>query len=168
MRTDKKGTRSIALLKYALCLPLFMLMLGISTAMAQTETPKQPQQTEIVIDPPKTSANTAPVYKEVDKAAEFPGGVQKFYEFLSHNIQYPSKARQNNVQGRVILTFVVEEDGSLTGFKVLRDIGDGAGEETVRVMSLSPKWVPATVKGHTVREQYVVPIAFTLPDAKKG
>lgn len=173
MMIDKKKSHNAALLKYGLCVPLFILMLGASAAMAQTDKAKKPQQTEIVITaPPGKPGQGKPagdeVFTAVEKNAEFPGGIQKFYEFLSKNMRYPAKMRQNNVQGRVILQFIVEEDGSLTNFKILRDIGDGAGEESVRVMSLSPKWIPGKQNGHTVREQYVVPIAFALADGKKG
>ncbi len=74
--------------------------------------------------------------------------------------------KQKKIQGKVFLTFIVEADGSITHIKILRDIGYGCGKEAVRVMALSPKWIPGVQNGHKVRVQYNVPISFTL--ALKG
>ncbi|RFZ95762.1 TonB family protein [Mucilaginibacter conchicola] len=94
----------------------------------------------------------------------FVGGDAVFGRYLGKSIHYPRAARMNNVQGRVIVAFVVEKDGSLTGIKVLRGIGGGCDEEAVRVLSLSPKWVPGKTKGKPVRVQYSIPINFALQD----
>jgi TonB family protein len=102
------------------------------------------------------------VYLAVDKEPAFPGGVNKFYEFLGHTIKYPSKMKEKNVQGKVFISFVVETDGSLTNFKILKDIGYGAGKEAVRALALSPKWIPGVQKGQKVRVQYNVPINYAL------
>ena len=83
---------------------------------------------------------------------------------MSKTIRYPAVARENNVQGRVILTFVVERDGSLTDIKVSRGIGDGCDEEAVRVLKASPHWKPGIQNGRPVRVQYSVPIVFALSE----
>jgi TonB family protein len=85
-----------------------------------------------------------------------------FGKFLGRTIQYPAEAKENNITGRVIVSFVVEKDGSLTDIKVLRDIGGGCGDEAVRVLKLSPKWIPGTHHGKPVRVAYTCPIAFSL------
>lgn len=102
------------------------------------------------------------VFTAVDIAPHFPGGDAAFGQFLGRNIRYPSAARINNVQGRVIITFVVEKDGSLSDIKVVRGIGSGADEEALRALRLSPLWVPGMQNGHPVRVQYSVPVQFAL------
>jgi protein TonB len=102
------------------------------------------------------------IFTSVEQVPEFPGGLDKFGNYLSKAIRYPAVARENGTQGRVIVTFVVERDGSLTDIKVTRGIGSGCDEEAVRVLKNSPKWKPGIQNGRPVRVQYSVPIAFTL------
>jgi len=102
------------------------------------------------------------IFTSVEQVPEFAGGLEKFGAYLSKNIRYPAVARENNTQGRVICTFVVEKDGSLTDIKVVRGIGSGCDEEAVRVLKNSPKWKPGIQNGRPVRVQYSVPISFTL------
>jgi protein TonB len=106
--------------------------------------------------------NKNQVYKQVDEAASFPGGVQGLYAFLVKTVHYPALAREKNVQGKVFVSFVVEEDGELTGIQVKRGIGAGCDEEAVRALQNSPKWIPARLHGENVKEEYVVPISFSL------
>jgi TonB family protein len=111
------------------------------------------------------------VFTAVDQSPEFPGGITEFYQFLGRTIRYPAEMRRNNIQGRVIITFVVEKDGSLSNIVVLRSPGYGSAEESARVMALCPKWHPGMQNGKPVRVQYTVPISFTLagtaPNKKK-
>ncbi|WP_183566827.1 energy transducer TonB [Mucilaginibacter sp. SP1R1] len=102
------------------------------------------------------------IFTSVEQVPEFPGGLDKFGAYLGRAIRYPAVARENGTQGRVIVTFVVEKDGSLTDIKVTRGIGSGCDEEAVRVLKASPKWKPGIQNGRPVRVQYSVPISFTL------
>jgi protein TonB len=102
------------------------------------------------------------IFTSVEQVPEFPGGIDKFYAYLNKNIRYPAVARENGTQGRVIVSFVCERDGSLTDVKVARGIGDGCDEEAVRVIKASPKWKPGIQNGRPVRVAYSVPISFTL------
>jgi TonB family protein len=104
------------------------------------------------------------IFTSINKVPEFPGGLKQFAIFLGSMIHYPYVAWQNGVQGRVIITFVVEKDGSLSDIKVVRGIGNGCDEEAIRVMRLSPRWSPGSQNGRLVRCAYTVPIAFTLSD----
>jgi len=104
------------------------------------------------------------IFTAVEKEPGFPGGLAAFGKYLGKNIHYPAVARENNTQGRVIVTFVCERDGSLTDVKVVRGIGDGCDEEAIRVIKNSPKWTPGIQNGRPVRVQYSVPIAFTLSE----
>jgi periplasmic protein TonB len=102
------------------------------------------------------------IFVTVEKEPEPNGGIGKFYEYLQKNIRYPAVAKENNIQGKVFLTFVVEKDGSITDVKVLRGLGSGCDEEAMRVLRNSPKWKPGIQNGRPVRVQYQVPISFAL------
>jgi len=102
------------------------------------------------------------IFTAVEKDPSFKGGIEKFYSYLQKNIHYPAVAKENNVQGKVFMTFVVERDGSLTDIKVLRPLGSGCDEEATRVLKASPKWTPGIQNGRPVRVQYTVPISFAL------
>lgn len=106
--------------------------------------------------------NAVVSFAAVEKLPAFPGGEAAFGNYLSKNIRYPPVAKENNTQGRVIVSFVVEKDGSLTDIKVLRDIGGGCGAEAIRVLTKSPHWTPGIQNGKKVRVAYTMPINFTL------
>jgi protein TonB len=113
----------------------------------------------------KAKADPNQVYTAVEQSAEFPGGQNKFASFLAKTIHYPAAARKSNVQGKVFVTFVVEKDGSLDQLKVVRGIGAGCDQEAVRALAASPKWKPGKQDGRVVRQQYTVPINFSLVKA---
>ena len=102
------------------------------------------------------------IFTVVEQQASFPGGLQELNKYLAKNIKYPQQARETGTQGRVFLTFVVEKDGSITDIKILRDIGSGCGEEAIRVVKTMPKWTPAMQRGKKVRQQFNLPVNFTL------
>lgn len=102
------------------------------------------------------------VYVAVEQQPQFPGDDKAFAAYLGKTIKYPQTARKNNVQGRVILTFVVEKDGAISDVKVLRGVGSGCDEEAVRALKQSPKWIPGKQKGKAVRVQFTVPVEFKL------
>lgn len=102
------------------------------------------------------------IFTIVENDPEFPGGMDALREFIQKNLQYPQLARENGIEGKVYVTFVVEPDGSITNIKVLRDIGGGCGAEAVRIVKLMPKWNPGTQRGKPVRVQFNLPIEFKL------
>ncbi|OJJ17681.1 energy transducer TonB [marine bacterium AO1-C] len=89
-------------------------------------------------------------------------GIAAFYKYIGQNLNYPSQARRMSIEGTVVLQFVVEKDGSLTDFKVLKSVGGGCDEEAVRVLKKSPKWSPGKQRGKAVRVRRSIPIRFTL------
>jgi TonB family protein len=93
---------------------------------------------------------------------QFKGGVEAFGRYLSRKINYADEARRQNIQGTVILTFVVEKDGSLTDIRVVRSVAAILDDEAVRVLKDSPKWLPGTQFGLPSRVQYTVPVSFAL------
>ena len=102
------------------------------------------------------------VYQIVEEMPEFPGGENALMEYVSKNVVYPEEAKEKEIQGRVFISFVVEKDGSIGEVKVLRGIGGGCDEESVRVISDMPKWKPGKQKGEAVRVSYQIPIMFKL------
>ncbi len=102
------------------------------------------------------------IFVAVENQPEFPGGETALYQYLEKNINYPEMARQQNITGRVFVTFVVERDGSIANPRVLREIGGGCGDEAVRVVKGMPKWKPGKQRGKTVRVQYNLPVLFQL------
>ena len=102
------------------------------------------------------------IFTVVENDPEFPGGMEALYKYLAQNIKYPQLARDNNITGRVYVTFVVERDGSITGCRVLRDIGGGCGQEAIRVVKAMPKWHPGKQRGKAVRVQFNLPVNFNL------
>lgn len=102
------------------------------------------------------------IFVSVQKVPEFPGGIDKLYHFLMVNIRYPATAREHNTQGKVIISMVVEKDGSLSCVKVVRSVSEDLDNEALRVIKLSPKWNPGMQNGVPVRVAYSIPISFTL------
>ena len=110
----------------------------------------------------KKSDNSDVVYTVVENEAEFPGGVAAMNRFLAENIKYPTLAKQKNIEGKVIISFIVEKNGSLSDIRTIKDIGEGCGDEGIRIVRLMPKWKPAKQKGPPVRQQFLLPISFVL------
>ena len=98
------------------------------------------------------------------KPPAFQGGMEKFYKYLAANCKYPAEAVKNNIQGKVLLSFIVEKDGTISEVKVVKSLGSGTDEEAVRLLENSPKWKPATRGNKPVRVKYDVPINFALSD----
>jgi protein TonB len=92
----------------------------------------------------------------------FPGGLTALFQFLSQSIKYPVVAEENGVQGRVLVTFVVERDGSITDVKVVKSIDPSLDAEAKRVIRSMPRWKPGKQNGSAVRVKYTVPVTFRL------
>lgn len=99
--------------------------------------------------------------KSSDKSTtrpDFKGGISKFYDFLAKNYKTPEEARKNKINGRVFVSFFVEEDGSLSEIKLIKDLKFGTGEEAIRVLKICPKWIPGEIDGKKTRMIYSLPI----------
>lgn len=105
-------------------------------------------------------AITNPIYNvdDIEIKPEFPGGITKFYEFIANNYKMPENAKKNTINGMLYLSFIVEEDGSLSDFKLLKDLKFGTGEEAIRVLKKSPKWIPGEVDGKKTRTSFSLPM----------
>lgn len=109
----------------------------------------------------KKAANDK-VLEKAEVMPEFPGGEQAMMKFVAENVQYPQEARDKEISGRVLVSFIVEKDGSIAEVKVVKGIGGGCDEEAVRVVKAMPKWKPGKDKGKPVRVSYMMPFTFKL------
>lgn len=110
-------------------------------------------------------ADTSQVFMVVEEMPKFPGGEEALFDYLRNNIQYPERCKENKIQGRVLITFVVNKDGSIVEPAVVKSAGPEGVEldvEALRVISSMPAWTPGKQKGEAVRVQYTVPITFKL------
>lgn len=115
-----------------------------------------------VVDNTSSSKNSSKTFDVVDNMPSYPGGRAAMMAFLSSNMNYPATAKENNVQGRVIIGFVVEKDGSISDAKVLRSVDPALDQEALRLVNSMPKWKPGTMDGKPVRVRYSVPFTFRL------
>lgn len=102
------------------------------------------------------------VFAMVDQKPEFPGGDAAMYRFLGQQIDYPSEARRQGIEGKVLVQFIVNKDGSLDAIRAISEIGGGCDEEAVRVISNSPNWTPGKINGEPVYVRMVLPVFFRL------
>lgn len=129
--------------------------------------------------PPPPIEEIEEIFKVVEEMPRFPGcedlstkaerkacADRKLLEFIYSNIQYPGVARENNIQGNVVVSFVVNKDGSIEQLNIVRDIGGGCGEEVLRVLKLMQDknitWIPGKQREKTVRVQFLLPVKFIL------
>lgn len=204
---QKNNSRGLSLVKYCLSVPMFVLMLILSSATVNKSatirlfntkveqvflTPATPaiNSNNRVIPPadihrptqgnsfvnkspyaplPKDTipADNQKIFTVVEQTPGFPGGVDAFYQYLGRTIRYPAKEREQGIQGRVIITFIVEKDGSLSGVHLVRGVAADIDEEALRVIKASPKWIPGKQNGRLVRVAYSVPISFMLNGGKR-
>ncbi|MGZ3871453.1 MAG: TonB family protein [Mucilaginibacter sp.] len=201
MMLEKDKSKRMALVKYGLSAPLFIMMLILSSATIsnnKTINFVNKKAEQVFLTPAKSSPDNALtqvtivsqkqtragkaktkassitinrvhskrdiVFTAVERVPQFPGGLPAFGRYLAKNIRYPAKARENGVQGRVIISFIVEKDGSLTDAHITRGVSAEIDKEALRVMTASPDWEPGIQNGKKVRVAYTVPISFTLSE----
>lgn len=102
------------------------------------------------------------VFDVVEQMPSFPGGPAALMKYLNDNVKYPVAAMENGVQGRVVVSFVVEKDGSITDVKVVRSVDPSLDKEASHVVKGMPNWIPGKQNGSAVRVKYNVPVVFRL------
>ena len=117
---------------------------------------------EVIAQPEPPKEEEAKVFDVVEQMPSFPGGPSALFEYLSKNIKYPVVAEENGIQGRVIVTFVVEKDGSITDVRVVKSVDPSLDKEAQRVVKSMPRWIPGKQNGSAVRVKYTVPVTFRL------
>ena len=167
---NKKKSNAAGHIKYALfVLPAFALLVAGNISCSQDASQTEDAKEEVVA-PVSPEAKEAPadstakeeVFMVAEQMPEFPGGMKELLKFLQDNLKYPENAMKNNVQGRVIVQFVVEKDGTPTEFKVARSVDPDLDAEALRVLQTMPKWKPGMQRGKIVRVKFTVPVSFKL------
>ncbi|MEK6781936.1 MAG: energy transducer TonB [Bacteroidota bacterium] len=131
------------------------------------EITEQTATQEIIYEAPpavEESEVAEEIFLFVEEPAGPRDGMAAFYKYLGENIRYPALARRLRVDGKVFVEFVVERDGSLNQFNVVKGIGSGCDEEAVRVLQDAPRWFPGKQRGRPVRQKMVLPIHFVMAD----
>jgi protein TonB len=116
----------------------------------------------IATEPVKPKEEENKVFDVVEQMPSYPGGNGALMQYLSSHIKYPVTAEQNGIQGRVICTFVVERDGSITDVRIAKSVDPSLDKEAMRVVSSMPKWIPGKQNGSAVRVKYTLPVTFRL------
>lgn len=116
----------------------------------------------LVTEPVKPKVEEYKVFEVVEQMPSFPGGDVALMQYLSKNIKYPPVAEEMGIQGRVICTFVVERDGSVSDIRIARSVDPSLDKEAIRVVSGMPKWIPGRQNGQMVRVKYTLPVTFRL------
>ena len=124
-----------------------MAMLGFTTVSAQKTVVAQKEQK---------------VFDIVEQMPEYPGGMEALFKYLSENVKYPEDAKNQKIEGRVLASFIVEVDGSISDVKIAKQVFPSLDAEAVRVLSGMPNWIPGKQGGKAVRTKFTVPIAFNL------
>lgn len=165
---NKKKSNGTGRIKYALfMLPAFALLVAGNISCSQGTSEKQDAKEESVapdsvVAVPTDSVAKDEVFMVAEQMPEYPGGMKELFKFLQDNVKYPESAKKNKVQGRVIVQFVVEKDGTPTEFNVVRSVDPDLDAEALRVMKAMSKWKPGMQKGEPVRVKYTVPVSFQL------
>ena len=116
----------------------------------------------LVTEPVKPREEENKVFEVVEQMPSFPGGSGALMQYLSKNIKYPPVAEENGIQGRVVCSFVVERDGSVSDVRILKGVDPSLDKEAIRVVSAMPKWIPGRQNGQMVRVKYTLPVTFRL------
>ena len=139
----------------------FYLMIGVSLFFSVSVKAQSWEIPELPNQEMQKSVDTK-VYDVVEEMPSFPGGQGALMAFLSSKVTYPAVAQKNGIQGRVIVSFIVEKDGTLSNIKVLRSVAPSLDAEAVRVVAAMPRWKSGKQNGFPVRVKYTVPVIFRL------
>ena len=116
---------------------------------------------------PLQKEGEARVFDVVEEMPEYPGGMSAMMQYLSANVKYPEEAHKKGIQGRVIVTFVVEKDGSISDARIVRSVDPLLDAEALRVTNSMPKWKPGRQNGEAVAVKYTIPVTFKLNSSEK-
>jgi TonB family protein len=121
---------------------------------------KKPVETQPVVA--KETSDPSRVFDVVEEMPKFPGGDEGMMQFLNSEVKYPKEALEKGTQGRVVVTFIVNTDGSVSDPKVVKSVNPALDAEAIRVVNAMPKWTPGKQNGHVVRVKFTIPVTFRL------
>ena len=158
MMNSKNRTNKKLAIVYALSALPVLAFLALGTQMVTIKQAEASTITEVTPPPTKDK-----VFEKLDVLPEFPGGGKAMMEWLSQNIQYPKEAVDGKIEGRVMISFVIEKDGSVSNAKVFRGIDESLDNEALRVVNAMPNWKPGMQDGQPARARFTIPVSFKLP-----
>lgn len=112
--------------------------------------------------PQVTADKDTTVLRTVEQIPEFPGGIVQFMKWLTRNLRYPPQAQQQKIQGKVVVSFIINKDGSISSPKVVKSVDPLLDNEAMRVIKMMPRWKPGMDKGVTCRTMFAIPVNFVL------
>jgi TonB family protein len=120
--------------------------------------------------PPRDEENTVYDRLVIEEQPQFPGGEAAMMKYLKENIEYPAVEKENGIQGKVFISFIIEKDGAVSNVTAVKGVSGGPDleKEAVRVISTMPNWMPGKQNGKPVRVKFTIPISFTLDEGKKS
>ena len=116
-----------------------------------------------IFEIPESKPDENSIFQIVETQPEFPGGMAELMKYLQKNIRYPQICKEQRVQGRVIVQFVVNTDSTITDVNVVKPVNPYLDKEAVRVVEAMPKWIPGKLHGEPVRVRFTLPVTFRLP-----
>lgn len=175
MMMNKTKSPVLKLAKYLLIIPLSFLLIAANSCVNRDKNSQSDTTTEDVVsatdstdiaDPllDKPIEDNSEIFVVVEEQPQFPGGNVAMMKFLNENIKYPVEAQRNGVQGRVICNFIVEKDGRLSEFNVVRGVDPLLDQEALRVLKSMPNWTPGKQRGEEVRVRFTLPVVFRLQE----
>ena len=150
---NKQQTKGIGRAKYLVALPLAAALVAVNQVDALARVAEEPAPLVL---------QQAKAYTTVEYMPEFPGGMEGILGYIAKNIKYPEEAQKKGIKGRVVVQFIVNTDGHLSDFEILRGVDPQLDAEALRVVKSMPKWTPGKDKGKVVPVYYTVPISFGL------
>jgi len=133
-----------------------------STIQASDDTQQAVEVKYTPVEVEEEEVEEQQIFQVVEEQPEFPGGMSECMKWLGKNIKYPTISQENGVQGRVIVQFVVNRDGSIVDAVVARGVDPYLDKEALRVVSMMPKWKPGKQRGKEVRVRFTLPVMFRL------
>lgn len=163
---NRKRTRNIMRSKYLMFIPVTALLILFSNCTNTGKEESTEEKVEVKYIPTEVKPDTMDianaVFDMVEEMPEFKGGNKALMDYLAANLKYPKGAETKGTQGRVIVQFIVNTDGSIDDAKVVRSVDPELDAEALRVINGMPKWKPGTQKDEPVRVKYTVPVVFRL------
>lgn len=152
----KTKSKKSVLARFSLLIPIVWMAVA---CQSETTDPQRGSLDEVVLSAP-SATDTVVSFEAVNVQPEPPGGMRAFLDYIGQNYTYPQAAVDAGVEGRVVLTFVVDDKGNITNVQSVRDLGYGTAEEAIRVLEASSPWKPGRVKDKAVRVRYTLPITL--------
>ncbi|MDD2474336.1 MAG: TonB family protein [Dysgonamonadaceae bacterium] len=162
MNSEKSPMRKLT--KYLSILPLALLLITANSVYAQQNEPKEEAKPPQEQDPVKKESKSDEIFVVVEKQPSFKGNVKAMMEFIEKEMKYPVIAKENGIQGRVIVNYIIEKDGSLSDVQIVRGVDPSLDKEAIRIIEAMPKWNPGLQRDERVRVRYTLPISFKLDE----